>query len=116
MSTIQAKGSFKRVNRFLKEGGKLLDNTSDNKIVISYYNYLINIGNEENTISQKLRFIYLLETYLLSIDKTFKTLTRENIYDYFEECSKLSWGLSYQDSNKLGYKSFSKLDTDQTSE
>ncbi len=106
MSTIQAKGSFKRVNRFLKEGGKLLDNTSDNKIVISYYNYLINIGNKENTISQKLRFIYLLENYLLSIDKTFKTLTRENIYDYFEECSKLSWGLSYQDSNKLDIKVF----------
>ena len=106
MSTIQIKDSFKRVNQFLKNGGMLLDNTNDNKIVISYYNYLINIGNKENTISQKLRFIYLLENYLLSIDKSFKTFTKENIYDYFEECSKLSWGLSCQDRNKLDIKGF----------
>ena len=106
MSTIRVKGSYKRVNRFLKEGGTLLDNASDNKIVISYKDYLISIGNKENTIPPKLRFIYLLDQYLISVNKTFKTLTRENIYDYFEECSKLSWGLSYQDRNKLDIKVF----------
>ena len=104
MSTIQTKCSSKRVNQFLKEGGKLLDNTIDNNIIVSYTNYLRNIGNKENTISQKLGFIYLLENYLLSIDKTFKTLTKENIYNYFEECSKLSWGYSQQDRNKLSIK------------
>ena len=106
MSTIQIKYSFKRVNRFLKEGGRLLNNFSDNKVVVSYKDYLVSTGNKNNTISPKIRFIYLLENYLFSIDKTFKTFTKENIYDYFNECSKLSWGLSYQDRNKLDIKNF----------
>ena len=106
MSTIQVKGSYKRVNHFLKEGGKLLNNTSDNRIVISYYDYLLSIDNKENTISAKIRFIYLLGQYLVSINKSFKTFTKENIYDYFEECSKLKWGLSFQDRNKYDIKVF----------
>ena len=31
MSTIQLKGSYKRVNQFLKEGEPLLDNANDIK-------------------------------------------------------------------------------------
>ena len=106
MSTIQLNYSFKRVNRFLREGGILLKDSSDNKVAVSYKDYLISNGNKNNTISRKIRFIYLLENYLFSIDKTFKTFTKENIYDYFNECSKLSWGLSYQDENKLVIKNF----------
>lgn len=106
MNTIQVKDSYKRVNQFIKEGGKLLDNISDNKIVISYKNYLISIDNKEITISEKIRFIYLLEQYLISIGKTFKTFSKENVYDYFEECSNLNWGLSYQDRNKYDIKIF----------
>ena len=106
MSTIQLNYSFKRVNRFLKEGGILLKDSCDNKIVVSYKDYLISNGNKNNTILPKIRFIYLLGNYLFSIDKTFKTFTKENIYDYFNECSKLSWGLSYQDRNKSDIKNF----------
>lgn len=106
MSTIQIKGSYKRVNQFLKEGGTLLDNPANNKVIILYKRYLISTNNKETTLSQKLRFIYLLEQYLISINKTFKTFTKEDIYDYFENCSKLSWGLSYQDRNKLDIKNF----------
>ena len=106
MSTMQIKGSFKRVNQFLKEGGTLLDNTKDNKIVISYKDYLISIGNKKNTILQKLRTIYLLEQYFISIGKNFRSFNKEDIYDYFADCSKLSWGLSYQDRNKSDIKNF----------
>ncbi len=106
MSTIQIKGSYKRVNQFLKEGGTLLDNVYDNNIVVQYYKYLISIDNKKNTISTKLRFIYLLEQSLASTNKTFRTLTNENIYDYFDECSRLSWGLTFQDRNKLDVKLF----------
>lgn len=95
MSTIQIKGSYKRVNHFIKEGGILLENIEDNKIIITYKNYLISIDNKESTISHKIRFIYLFSEYLTSIDKTIKTFVKENIYDYFEECTKLEWGLSY---------------------
>ncbi|MBR2828545.1 MAG: tyrosine-type recombinase/integrase [Bacilli bacterium] len=106
MGTIQVKGSYKRVNRFLKGGGTLLDNSNDNKIITLYKEYLVSTDNKENTILLKLRFVYLLNQYLISINKTFKTFTKENIYDYFEECLKLSWELSYQDRNKLDIKVF----------
>ena len=106
MSTIQTKYSCKRVNQFLKEGGILFDNVMDNEIVTYYYNYLISIGNNEYTLFSKLRYIYFLEHYLVSVDKTFKDFSKENIYDYFEECSKLSWGYSLQDRNKYDIKTF----------
>lgn len=76
MSTIQIKGSFKRVNKFLKEGGTLLDNAYDNKIVISYKEHLISIGNKENSLLPKLRTIYLLEQYLISENKTLKSFCK----------------------------------------
>ena len=60
MSTIQIKNSFKRVNQFIKEGGTLLDNISDNQLVSFYKDYLISIGNKDNTILSKLRNVYLL--------------------------------------------------------
>ncbi len=106
MSTIQTKDSYKRVNQFLKEGENLLDNAYDNKIIVKYYKYLIGIDNKENTILLKLASIYQLEKYLLSVEKTFRTFKKENIYDYFNECSKLSWGYSYQDRNKFGIRTF----------
>ena len=106
MDTIQTKCSFKRVNQFLKEGGQLLENNLDNKIVKSYYNYLKSINNKEITILNKLRFIYLFEQYLILENKTFKTFNKEDIYDYFNECSKLSWSLTYQDRNKVDIKLF----------
>lgn len=106
MSTIQTKYSCKRVNEFLKEGGILFSNVDDNEIVTYYYNYLISIGNKEYALFSKLRYIYLLEQYLVSINKTFKDFSKSNIYDYFEECSKLSWGYSLQDRNKYDIKTF----------
>ena len=106
MDTIQIKGSYKRVNQFLKGGGQLLENIIDNKIVVSYYDYLKLINNKENTISSKLRFIYLFEQYLILENKTLKTFNKEDIYDYFNECSKLSWSLTYQDRNKVDIKLF----------
>ncbi len=106
MSTIQTKYSFKRVNKFITKGEKILDNNSDFKIFDSYYKYLISIDNKEKTILRKLRFIYLLEHYLSSKEKTFKTFTKENVYDYFEECSKLSWGFVEKDQNKWNIKLF----------
>ena len=106
MNVIQIKGSFKRVTQFLKEGGQLLENKIDNKIIISYFGYLKSSYNKDNTINLKLMFICFLEKFLIKNNKTFKTFTKEDICDYFNECSKLSWSLSYQNSNKLNIKLF----------
>ena len=104
MDTIQIKNSCKRVNQILKEGGQLLDNKIDNKAVMSYYDYLKSINNKENTIYSKLRNVILLEQYLISKSKTFKTFNKEDIYDYFNVCSNLSWNLTTQDRNKLNIR------------
>jgi len=107
MNTIEIKNSQKRVNEFMKEGdNKLFDNEYDNKIVTSYYLYLNDIGNKQSTILHKLKYIYILENYLISIKKDFKTFSKENIYDYFDECSKLNWGFSVVDRNKFHIKTF----------
>ena len=106
MDTIQIKNSCKRVNQFLKGGGKLLENKIDNKIAISYYNYLKLTNNKENTIFNKLRYVLLLDQYLILKNKTFKSFNKEDIYDYFNICSKLSWSLAYQDINKSNIKLF----------
>ena len=74
MDTIQTKNSCKRVNQFLKEGEKILENKIDNKIVISYYDYLKSLDNKENTIYKKLIFIYLFEQYLISKEKNLKNV------------------------------------------
>jgi site-specific recombinase XerD len=106
MNTILVKGSFTRVEKFIKEGGELLDNTIDNKIIALYYKYLLDIDNKKNTISEKLNTLYILENYLISIGKNFKNFSKENIYDYLKACSKLNWVLPYQDRNKFAIKNF----------
>ena len=106
MDTIQIKDSYKRVYQFLKEGGQLLENKIDSKIVVSYYDYLKSINNKKNTISSKLRYVLLLEQYLISKSKTFKTFNKEDIYDYFNICTNLPWCLTSQDRNKLDIKQF----------
>lgn len=106
MNTIKSKGSWARANKFLNEGGVLFDGAIDNKIGLSYKDYLIDIGNNEKTILRKLRSVYLLEQYLISINKNIKTLTKDNVYDFFDECSKLSWGYRYQDENKYNIRTF----------
>ena len=76
MSTIQTKYSYKRVNQFLKEGENILNDSFDKKIFKDYYDYLISIENKYETILPKLRFVYLLEQYLISIGNNFKTFTK----------------------------------------
>lgn len=106
MNTIQVKGSYIRVKVFLKEGGTISDNNYDNKIITLYKNYLCTTELKDITILNKLYFVHLLEKYLISIDKNIKSFTKENIYDYFEECSKLLWGDAYKNKNKSYIKAF----------
>lgn len=106
MNAIQVKGFYKKANQFIKEGGRLLDNVIDNNIIISYKEHLLSINNKDNTILYKLRTIFLFYQYLISISKTFKTVSKEDIYNYFERCSKLNLGLSYQDRKKYDIKIF----------
>ena len=53
-----------------------------------------------------MRYVLLLDQYLILKNKTFKSFNKEDIYDYFNICSKLSWSLAYQDINKSNIKLF----------
>ena len=49
-------------------------------------------------------YVYIFERYLVTNNKTFKVINKEDVYNYIHECSKLNWGMSYQDNNKFQIK------------
>lgn len=106
MSTIQIKGLYKASQNFVEKGENVSNIAINNKIFKQYYQYLISLENKSNTIILKLMYIVFLEKYLTNNNKTFKSFTKENIINYINECSKLNWSISYQDSNKFQIKLF----------
>lgn len=104
MNTIQTKGAYKVAQNFLEKGENISSNNANNKIYSKYYQHLIDLENKNNTIILKLMFIIFLERYINY--KPFKAITKEDIYNYIEECSKLEWKYSYQDNNKFQIKLF----------
>lgn len=104
MNTIQTKGAYKIAQNFIEKGELISSNNINNKIYKQYYQYLLTLENKNNTIMLKLMYIIFLERYLEH--KSLKTITKENVYNYIEECSKLEWKYSYQDNNKFQIKLF----------
>ena len=106
MSTIQVNGTYKIVQEFIEKGVDISNNQTNNHILNLYYQHLIGLDNTKNTINLKLMFICIFERYLISKQKTFKDINKNDIYNYINECSKLKWGLPYQDNNKFQIKQF----------
>lgn len=106
MNTIRVEGAFIKASLFIKEGGKLLDDKYNNKIANQYREYVISINEAHWTRTKKLRAVYFLGNYLMTKDKNFKNFAKQDIYDYFDECSRLSWGIPFQDRNKYDIKLF----------
>ncbi len=106
MSTIQTKGSYKRVENFTEKGGDIFSNRTNNAIFKLYHQHLIDLENKPNTMKSKLLYIVYLEQFLSRNGKTFKKIDREDVYNYINECSKLKWSLLYQDNNKFQIKLF----------
>ena len=106
MSTIQVKGSYRMAQDFVEKGVSICNDNTNNQILKQYYQYLISIGNTKNTIILKLMYIYTFVRYLQVNKKTLKKLSKNDIYDYINECSRLNWGMIYQNSNKFQIKCF----------
>ena len=104
MNAIQIKGSFSMVKRFYYEGGELLNNAELDNVLCKHILYLKNIGNKDNTILEKTWHIYLFLNYIQK--KNLKSIINNDIYDYTEECVKLSWGDSIKSRSKLVLKLF----------
>lgn len=106
MSTIQVKGLYKVSQNFVEKGDDISNNVINNKVFKQYYQNLVNLGNKSSTITLKLMYIVFLERYLVNNNKTFKSITNEDIINYINECSKLDWSISYKDNNKFQIKLF----------
>lgn len=107
MSTIKTKESFTKIQNFLnKGGGDILVSKKTDNILEMYNKFLITIERKKETRLRKIYFCYLLCWYLKDQNKFLKNITRENVYNYFEECSKLNWGFFHQDNNKLNIRHF----------
>ena len=106
MSTIQVKGLYKVSQNFVEKGDDISNNVINNKVFKQYYQNLLNLGNKSSTITLKLMYIVFLERYLVNNNKTFKSITNEDIINYINDCSKLDWSISYKDNNKFQIKLF----------
>ena len=106
MSTIQVKGLYKVSQNFVEKGDDVSSSAFNNEVFKQYYQHLIGLDNEPNTITLKLMYIVFLERYLANNNKTFKSFTKENIINYIDDCSKLDWSISYKDNNKFQIKLF----------
>ena len=106
MSTIQVKGLYEVSQNFVEKGDDISNNVINNKVFKQYYQNLVNLGNKSSTITLKLMYIVFLERYLVNNNKTFKSITNEDIINYINECSKLDWSISYKDNNKFQIKLF----------
>ncbi len=104
MNTIQTKDAYKMAQNFVEKGEIISSNNANNRIYKKYYHYLIDLENKNNTIILKIMYIIFLERYLGN--KSLKTITKEDIYNYIEKCSNFNWSFSYQDNNKYQVKSF----------
>lgn len=106
MNTLQTKGSFTMVKTYLKEGGIVFENKLNDSIIKEYINYLLNLGVKENTIIRKLGAPYLFLKYIDYNNFKVKSISKEIIYDYLNELSKMNWKLTYLDRNKYDLKIF----------
>lgn len=89
-----------RIQKPFKKGGLIFENSKDKKIFELYREYLSNLGNKETTIDIKLRSVYWFISYLNYHGFNLSNFSRENLYDYLEECASCGWSYTYQDSNK----------------
>lgn len=106
MNTIQIKGSFSMIRKFIKEGGIILFNKELDKTIKLYINYQISSDVKENTIVRKSGIAYLFFRYLESRKISLKSITKENMYDFLNDLIKINWRISYVDRQKYDLKVF----------
>lgn len=106
MNTLQSTGSYSMVKKYLEEGGVILENKTNDKIIKQYINYLLSLELDKNTVIRKLGSPYLFLKYIDGNDYKLKFITKEIVYDYINILSKMNWKLTYLDRSKFDLKVF----------
>lgn len=106
MNTLQSIGSYSMVKKYLKEGGVILENKANDRIIKQYIDYLLSLELEKNTIIRKLGSPYLFLKYIDEKNYKLKFITKEIVYDYMNELSTMNWKMTYLDRSKFDLKFF----------
>lgn len=106
MNTLQSIGSYSMIKKYLNEGGVILENQYNNKIIKEYINHLVYLELKNNTIIRKCGSPYLFLKYIDKNDIKLNSITKEIVYDYINKLSKMNWKLTYLDRCKFDLKIF----------
>lgn len=106
MNTLQTNYTFSMVKKYLSKGGVIFENKQFDKIIKLYLEYLKTLEIKEDTIIRKCGSPCLFFKHLNFKNINVKNITKEIIYDYIQEISKLNWKLSYFDRCKYDLKVF----------
>jgi len=107
MNTINFKGSYKKVNIFIKGGGDLFIIDDLDKVILEYLKFLNSINQASNTILIKTTGAYNLLWYFKKNNlKDLKQVTKTDVYNYIQLYDNTNYALSYKDRNKLNIKLF----------
>ena len=106
MNTLQSTGSYSMIKNYLSKGGAILDNRYNDKIIKEYIDYLLCLELKDNTIIRKSGSPYLFLKYIDDNKYKLKFITKEIVYDYINELSKMNWKLTYLDRSKFDLKIF----------
>lgn len=106
MNTLQSTGSYSMIENYLRKGGTILYNHYNDKIIKEYIRHLLCLELKNNTVVRKSGSPYLFLKYIDEKNCKLKFITKEDIYDYFNELSKMNWKLTYLDRSKFDLKVF----------
>ncbi len=106
MNTMQIEGSCSLTRKFIKEGSDIFCDKKLDMIIKSYINYQLSLDIKEITIIRKSNVAYLFLRYLDKKGLSLKSLTKENIYDFLNNLTKIDWKISYMDRQKYDFKIF----------
>lgn len=106
MNTLQSAGSYSMIKNYLSKGGVVLNNRYNDKAIKEYIEYLLYLELKNDTIIRKCGSPYLFLKYIDENDYKLKFITKEIVYDYINELSKMNWELTYLDRSKFDLKVF----------
>lgn len=106
MNTIQTTGSYSMIRKYLKNGGVILKNQYNDKIIKEYIDYLLGLELKNSTIVRKCGSPYLFLKYINNLDIKLNTVTKNIIYNYITKLLEMNLSITYLERNKFDLKTF----------
>lgn len=94
------------IRKYLKNGGVILKNQYNDKIIKEYIDYLLGLGLKNSTVVRKCGSPYLFLKYINNHNIKLNTITKNIIYDYITKLLEMNWSITYLNRNKFDLKTF----------